>query len=668
MNKFYGLLIGLFIIVLTGCSAAPQATMTATIALPSATLPPALPPLPTASATPSAPTGTATPAFIATPMPTETPGVMLPCSQVGQSWVSPVDGMTLLCVPAGEFLMGQDPAKEPNPQESTQPQHRVFLDAFWVDQTEVTNAMFALCAQAGVCDQPVNNPGFSDPQAGSAPVTGVTRENAIAYCEWAGRDLPSEAQWEKAARGTDGRLYPWGDEPIDCTRGNARRGSVGPSCANDVIMPVGSYPAGASPYGALDMVGNVSEMVLDQYSDDYYSRSPYRNPVNMEIAADEVLDWVMRGGSWYSMPYAFKAAGRDLTRGGTDSMTGFRCAYLDPSVAMQPTPTPPVLTRDLYLASPVMSGEDVFALQARLVELGYTLGAMDGVFGAKTDGAVRSFQKLNALAVDGWVGPKTWAVLFSPEARAFEYPAPTFTVAKRLDVFAPDYLEAVPGKVWVTSQGDLLVINTSTGQSRTLSMIVNMPMFKAGSKVWIPTVDNDGWGVLTGCALDGASCSTPVNFGNKPGFDLGASVFFGADASGYVWLVINGGLYAMPYDLSQPLNRLTGIGLIISIGFDDSRLWVANENSLKVLEGGNGTQLYTVDLPDVANFAYDGDVMWVLESRTRKILALAPESGEVLAGFQPCAGAHDIAFADGLLWVSCYDTDQVLGLQIEPLR
>jgi formylglycine-generating enzyme required for sulfatase activity len=238
---------------------------------------------------------------------------------IGSTKVSPVDGMTMVYVPAGSFNMGSTSSSARYDDEI--PQHSVNLDAFWIDKTEVTNKMYAQCVAVGACTEPMSagsnyeyyyygNPTFDD-----YPVIYVTWYQAQSYCEWAGRTLPTEAQWEKAARGTDGRSFPWGNETpsdyyVDLT-------SYAPHA-------VGTYPAGASPYGALDMVGNVFEWAADWYGETYYSESPSINPTGPSYGDRRIL----KGGGWgESGDYLYiTIRWNNDPQFGYSDYNGFRCA------------------------------------------------------------------------------------------------------------------------------------------------------------------------------------------------------------------------------------------------------------------------------------------------------------------------------------------------------
>jgi formylglycine-generating enzyme required for sulfatase activity len=200
--------------------------------------------------------------------------------------------MPQVYVPEGTFRMGGMDARSA-PDE--RPAHDVTLHGYWVDQLEVTNAMYILCVKAGVCKPPVDFKSqrrpeyFNNPEFNDYPVVYVTWGQAKSYCEWAGRRLPTEAEWERAARGDDWRTFPWGEDKADGLRANYNM-LVGDTSR------VGTYPLGASPFGVLDMAGNVAEWTNDYYSAAYYANlTETFNPLGPETSAS--LRRVVRGGS-----------------------------------------------------------------------------------------------------------------------------------------------------------------------------------------------------------------------------------------------------------------------------------------------------------------------------------------------------------------------------------
>jgi formylglycine-generating enzyme required for sulfatase activity len=236
------------------------------------------------------------------------------------------DGMRLVFVPSGSFRMGSDKSFDAQAQDNELPQHTINLSDYWIDQTEVTNAMYARCVAAGGCTAPrrsssaTHSDYFGSRQYAQFPVSWVSWSQASAYCQWAGRRLPSEAEWEKAARGPDGRTFPWGSQAPSCSLANFWSKEDG--CVGDAVQ-VGSYPAGASPYGVLDMAGSVFEWTADWYSTRYYANSPLNDPPGPASGDAHVL----RGGSWGSGPRTVRAAVRlQSTPNGELDDVGFRCA------------------------------------------------------------------------------------------------------------------------------------------------------------------------------------------------------------------------------------------------------------------------------------------------------------------------------------------------------
>jgi formylglycine-generating enzyme required for sulfatase activity len=216
----------------------------------------------------------------------------------------------MVYVPTGEFRMGN--AEGPDDE---QPVHTVALDGFWIDRTEVTNAQYAPCVALGHCEGQ-RYADYPDFNGDDYPVVGVDWYDAEDYCEWAGARLPTEAEWEYAARGPEGHTYPWGDDEPTCDLAQYR------GCSGRAV-PVGSLPDGVSWCGAMDMLGNVLEWVADWYDSDYYESSPIEDPVGPEEGERKVL----RGASWGCDAEYLRSADRYVDAPDTwITNIGFRCA------------------------------------------------------------------------------------------------------------------------------------------------------------------------------------------------------------------------------------------------------------------------------------------------------------------------------------------------------
>ncbi|MEI7988831.1 MAG: SUMF1/EgtB/PvdO family nonheme iron enzyme [Chloroflexota bacterium] len=282
------------------------------------------------------------------------------CTTIGQTWISPIDNMTLVCVPAGEFIMGAA-NDDKVATENEKPSHKVYLDAYWIDRTPVTNAMFGKFVKErqyktwaekrhssyvysedeNVVWEDLKGADWTHPWGPNSniienqqhPVIHVQYVDANAYCEWANRSLPTEAEWEKAARGTDERKYPWGNSDVTGKLTNlADRNLPHVAWTNKEIddgykytSPVGSYPDGESPYGVLDMAGNVWNLVHDWMDISYYKHSPENNPQGPPTIGEKQIS-VIRGSSWYGSAWEARSVHRVQPDPNKSSVVvGFRC-------------------------------------------------------------------------------------------------------------------------------------------------------------------------------------------------------------------------------------------------------------------------------------------------------------------------------------------------------
>jgi formylglycine-generating enzyme required for sulfatase activity len=304
----------------------------------------------------SSPPPTSLPASQApTAIPVTPPEAPPASATIGEVWSRPTDGAAMVYVPGGSFEMGSDAAAlesarqlcieystDPATARATcshaafadeHPAHRVALNGFWIDRTEVTNGRYGRCVAAGACTPPAESGSytrksyFGDRQYKDYPVIWVTWQQATEYCEWAGGRLPTEAEWEYAARGPQGSTYPWGDAfdgtllnycDAGCPAG-PKDAQVDDGFAD--TAPVGSFVGGASWCGALDLGGNVREWVSDWYGE--YPAEPQANPQGPSSGESRIP----RGGSWLDLPDDIRSANRganapDYTR----HKVGFRCA------------------------------------------------------------------------------------------------------------------------------------------------------------------------------------------------------------------------------------------------------------------------------------------------------------------------------------------------------
>lgn len=252
--------------------------------------------------------------------------------------VSWMDGGSLVYVPAGQFTMGGNGVDNPT--------HSVSLSAYWLSRTKITNRMYSICVGVGVCSPPASIPGgpvYSNPVYGDHPVVGVTYDQATAYCSWAGGRLPTEAEWEKAARGPGGQTYPWGNSQPSCDLLNY-------AGCNGSTTSVVAHANSASPYLALDMAGNAHEWTLDWYNASYYSTGPIQDPPGAESGDYRVI----RGSGFNSdISQLDVSIRRPAAPGYTSADLGFRCAVQQPINFPAYCQTSPYLPGDAILPTVV---------------------------------------------------------------------------------------------------------------------------------------------------------------------------------------------------------------------------------------------------------------------------------------------------------------------------
>ena len=243
-----------------------------------------------------------------------------------KSKINPVDGAEMVYIPPGEFLMGAD--SDPDAKKNEKPSHKVYLDGFYIYKYEVTYRQFKkFLRETGY--KPLGNWKRGDkPGREDHPVMYTTYPDVEEYCRWAKVKLPTEAQWEKAARGTDGRKFPWGEKwnPENCNNADLSGKQILSAMA-DIhngrgTLPVGSVPGDMSPYGVMDMAGNINEWCRDWYKSGYYKKSPEKNPQGPEKGTERST----RGGAWSMKMQRCRATSR--WSGSVESNLddyGFRC-------------------------------------------------------------------------------------------------------------------------------------------------------------------------------------------------------------------------------------------------------------------------------------------------------------------------------------------------------
>ncbi len=297
------------------------------------------------------------------------------------------DGSVMVLIPAGEFTMGLDNPTENGGRLQEGPAHRVFVSSFYLDKYEITNAQYLdFVKRTGWIRPRITKDRNLD--APDQPVTGVTYYDVEKYAEWVGKDIPTEAQWERAARGDQMDIYPWGNEWIEGAANTKEAGY-------DTSLPPGSFPTDKSIYGVFDLAGNVSEWVFDWHDPDYYKESPKDDPTG---PSEGVWSRVVRGGDYYydksNARVTFRQA---LPPNQSREETGFRLAR---SLRIEPTPTPDERVRVLFPPTPTPVPNPFAPLDAELVKVWGSKDAGPAPFTPLNIGQQSPITVINPLPVD----------------------------------------------------------------------------------------------------------------------------------------------------------------------------------------------------------------------------------------------------------------------------
>jgi formylglycine-generating enzyme required for sulfatase activity len=596
-----------------------------------------------------------------------------------------VAGAEMRLIPAGEFTMGSE-----NGASDEQPVHPIYLDDFYMDTYEVTNVLYANCVQGGGCTPPrdtsssTNSSYYGNPQFDDYPVIHVDWNQARAYCEWRGGSLPTEAQWEKATRGTDERTYPWG-EGIDCTKANYF-GCIGGT------TEVGSYEDGKSPYGIHDLAGNVREWVADWNDDNYYASSPSSNPLGPASGQARV----QRGGAWNYNGNDLRASNRDrLDPGNSTANVGFRCAMdatTAPNLALYGWWSP---SRGDNLATTTWPGNagDIQSPDYEFVRLeGYIFNPNQ----AQPAGTVPLYRWYSGTNGDTFITTMPQSTGDPNPTRSADYqirplegyiyspdaPQPPGTVAlygwwsdARKDYFttttpiwgadlnvtkSPDYaFVRLEGYVIAASTPSLISTATSTSSLPSAEISIVQSFLAPGSNA-----EGITWDGVNLWITDNSATIFKVDPGGTP---LDSFVASEGTPQGITWDGANlwvyttnrSRIYQIAQDGGQALGyfespaEVVGGGVTQDMAWDGQSIWYANQFRVYQLDRSGAILSSFVFPSNVSGLDWDGSHLWIAYYNTSQelLFSTVDRTGSVLNTYASSMYELDgMVWADGYLW------------------